>query len=158
MEKKIKVATILQFIAAALYLLALGFIYLDISFFKIGVPQMEGWDGLGLAVVYALALIFQYPTSAVALILHTVAGLCLHSAAKKGKQVHKAVCSLLSVFGIIALLVDAYFIYCYLDIGVVLWAMLSIAAALVSVLAMVALSACKAGKLTPVAENIEITE
>ena len=155
MEKKIKVATILQFAAAALYVLAMLFIYLDAAKWKIGIPQMEGWEGLGIAVILALAIIFQFTTSGVAAIFHAVAGACLRSS---GGMVHKAVRVLLTVFGIIALLVNAYFIYCYFTIECVLWGIVSLMAALLSLVAMVALLTCKQTKDVPVLENAENIE
>ena len=76
-------------------------------------------------------------------------------------MVHTALRVLLMVFGIIALLVNVYFIYCYLDLECVLWGIVNLMAALVSLAALIASSAFKAVKAVPAmenTENIEITE
>lgn len=155
MKKKIRFAAILQFVAAALYVFTLVFIRMDIEFFQIGFSQTEGWDGLGLAIIFALALIFQYTTSAIALFFHALVGALMCSAAKKGKLVHKALRVLLVVFVVIATLVNLFFVYSYFDVGAVLWGLLTAVSAIVSIVAMCVMGSCKAETVVPVLENPE---
>lgn len=158
MKKTIKVASILHFLAATLYLLALVFMLLDVSSFQIGFPKAEGWEAVGNGFIYVLALIFQYTTSLVASVFHIVVGGCLCSALRKGTRVHMALRVLMTVFGVIAILVNVFFICCYFDIGFALWGALCTVATLVSVAALGALFACKTGNAAPVVENVENIE
>ncbi|MBQ8352565.1 MAG: hypothetical protein IJY34_02090 [Clostridia bacterium] len=150
MEKKLRMVGIMQIVAAVVYVLALVFILLDVSVFDITINEdTAAGDAFGLAIVFSLSLVIQYPTAGISTILHVVVGCGAFAAIKKGKAVHKALLVANLVLSIIAAGAGMFFAITYFDTNQLLWGVIITFGAAVSLAA--AILALKNGKQTEAA-------
>ncbi len=153
MEKKFRMVGTMQLVAAAVCVLALVFILLDVTVFKITINEdTAAGDAFGLAIIFSLSLVIQYPTVGLSAIFHVVVGCSLLAAAKKGNAVHKALPVTNLVLSIIAACAGAFFAICYFDTSKLLWGVLISLSAVLSLVA--AILALKNGKQTQVTKAI----
>ena len=134
-KKKILVGGVVYIAAAVATVLCLGFIVLDASVLKWTIGNLEGTEGLGVAIVLALSLSIQYPAAAVNLIFQLICGVVMVTYPKRELVLHKALRVIATIVGVVAALVHGFFALTYLNGGVALWGVLSL---LVAVLALVA--------------------
>ena len=150
MEKKLRMVGIMQIVAAVVYVLALVFILLDVSVFDITINEdTAAGDAFGLAIVFALSLVIQYPTAGISTILHVVVGCGAFAAIKKGKAVHKALLVANLVLSIVAAGAGMFFAITYFDTNQLLWGVIITLGAVVSLAA--AILALRSGKQTETA-------
>ena len=150
MEKKLRMVGIMQIVAAVVYILALVFILLDVSVFDITINEdTAAGDAFGLAIVFSLSLVIQYPTAGISTIFHVVVGCGAFAAIKKGKAVHKALLVANLVLSIIAAGAGMFFAITYFDTNQLLWGVIITLGAAVSLAA--AILALKNGKQTETA-------
>lgn len=135
MNKKMKIAGIFNISAAAFSVLSLGFILLDIAVLKLVLHQTQGWDGVGVALIFALSLAIEYPATLVNLVFQGISGGIALSYPKKEKGVHKALRVIAWIVGIVAAGVHAFFAITYLNAGLILWGTLIALTAASSVVA-----------------------
>lgn len=147
MEKKLRMVGIMQIVAAVVYVLTLVFILLDVSVFDITINEdTAAGDAFGLAIVFALSLVIQYPTAGLSAIFHVVVGCIVF---KKGNAVHKALLVANLVLSIIAAGAGMFFAITYFDTNQLLWGVIITLGAAVSLAA--AILALKNGKQTEAA-------
>ena len=147
MEKKLRMVGIMQIVAAVVYVLALVFILLDVSVFDITINEdTAAGDAFGLAIVFALSLVIQYPTAGLSAIFHVVVGCIMF---KKGNAVHKALLVANLVLSIVAAGAGMFFAITYFDTNQLLWGVIITLGAAVSLAA--AILALKNGKQTETA-------
>lgn len=145
MEKKLRIVGAVQFVAAAVCVLALAFMLLDVQIFHITINNhTAAGDAFGLAIVFALSLVIQYPAAGLAVIFHVAVGCSAFAAKKKGKAVHKALLVTNLVFSIIAAGVGMFFAITYWNANQILWGAIIALGAVVSLVA--AIIALKNGK------------
>ena len=150
MEKKLRIVGAVQIVAAVVYVLTLVFILLDVSVFDITINEdTAAGDAFGLAIVFALSLVIQYPTAGLAIIFHVAVGCSAFAAKKKGKAVHKALLVTNLVFSIIAAGAGMFFAITYFDTNQLLWGVIITLGAVVSLAA--AILALRSGKQTETA-------
>ena len=150
MEKKLRIVGAVQIVAAVVYVLTLVFILLDVSVFDITINEdTAAGDAFGLAIVFALSLVIQYPTAGLAIIFHVAVGCSAFAAKKKGKAVHKALLVTNLVFSIIAAGAGMFFAITYFDTNQLLWGVIITLGAVVSLVA--AILALRSGKQTETA-------
>ena len=142
MEKKLRMVGIMQIVAAVVYVLMLVFILLDVSVFDITINEdTAAGDAFGLAIVFALSLVIQYPTAGLSAIFHVVVGCIVF---KKGNAVHKALLVTNLVLSIVAAGAGMFFAITYFDTNQLLWGVIITLGAVVSLAA--AIIALKNGK------------
>ncbi len=144
MKKKMLIAGIVNLAAAVLTVLCLLFILLDISAFKLFENNVEGLEGLGIAVIFALSIAIEYPATAVNFIFQGISGGVQLAYPKRGKGVHKALRVIAWIVGVAAAAVHAYFAVLYFSAEFVLWGVL---------IALTSLATIAAPLLTSIAHN-----
>ena len=127
---KIKLAALTNIAAAVWALLCVGFILLDVSVLQWTEGQLQGWEGLGVAIVIALLLMFDLPATVVNAIFQFVCGGQLLAWEQRGKGVHKVLRVFAVIVGVLAALIHAFFAYTFLDSGCVVWGVLLVISAL----------------------------
>ena len=125
---KMKLAALTNFAAAVWALLCVGFVFLDVAIFKWTTGglegRLEGWEGLGVAIVIALFMMFDLPATAVNAIFQFVCGGQMLAYESREKGVHKVLRVFAVIVGVLATLIHAFFAYTFLDCGCVLWGIL----------------------------------
>ena len=132
MKKKMLIAGIVNIAGAVLTVLALGFILLDIAVLKLFETQMEGWDGVGVALLFALSAAIEYPATLVNAVFQCLNGGMMLAYPKREKGVHKALRVIAWVVGVVTAAIHGYFAVLYFSVEFVLWGVLT---ALATVLA-----------------------
>lgn len=129
MNKKMKVAGIVNVASGVFTLLALLFILLDIAVLKSFQHRLQGWDGVGVALLFALSAAIEYPTTVLQLVYQGINGGIELAYQKRGRQVHKALRVIAWIVGVVAAGVHLYFAVTYFSTGFVLWGLLTALAA-----------------------------
>lgn len=124
MNKKMKVAGIVNVASGVFTLLALLFILLDIAVLKSFQHRLQGWDGVGVALLFALSAAIEYPATVLQLVCQGINGGIELAYQKRGRQVHKALRVIAWIVGVVAAGVHLYFAVMYLSTGFVLWGLL----------------------------------
>ena len=130
MDRTRKFAALANIAAAVWAILCVGFILLDLKVLEWTMGQvsqeLEGWEGLGVAIIIALCLIFDLPATAVNAIFQFVCGGKLLA---RGR-VHIVLRIFAVIIGLLAALVHAFFAYTFLGEGCILWGILLVISAL----------------------------
>ena len=140
MDKKMRTVGLVAVLAAVCTLLCFGFIVLDVSVLGWTAEQLDGPEGLGVAVIIALFLMFALPAAVVNAIFQIVCGGAMIRYEKRGCGVHKALRIVAAIVGILAALIYAFFAYCFFDGECIVWAIF-VALATVMAIAVPILSA-----------------
>lgn len=124
-----KAAAILNLVMAIVAIAYIAFIFLDIKFFHITLPDTEngesgdaGWETIGVALLWALMIIFNFIPYGLAIIMSIVKGAVDFSCIKKGKAMPKALLIVATIFKGLALISSVYFVYWTFDVGIYPWA------------------------------------
>jgi len=125
MKKKMLLGGAVNVAAAVCTVLCLGFILLDIAVLKIFQTQLEGWDGVGVALLFALSAAIEYPATLLNAVFQGISGGVMLAYSKRGKGVHKALRVIAWIIGVGAALVHGYFAVVYFSVGFVLWGVLT---------------------------------
>ena len=144
MNKKMKIAGIVNFAAMGLAVLCLGFILLDIAVLKLFQHRLQGWDGVGVALLFALSATIEYPATIVNAVFQGINGGMQLSYPKRGKGVHKALRVIAWIVGVAAAGIHGFFAITYFTTGFVLWGVVT---------ALITLAAIAAPLLTSIANN-----
>ena len=124
MNKKMKVAGIVNVASGVFTLLALLFILLDIAVLKSFQHRLQGWDGVGVALLFALSAAIEYPATVLQLVYQGINGGIELAYQKRGRQVHKALRVIAWIVGVVAAGVHLFFAVTYFSTGFVLWGLL----------------------------------
>ena len=139
MNETKKVAALANIAAAVWAIFCVGFILLDLKVFGWTMAQVsqeiEGWEGLGIAIVIALCLIFDLPATAINAIFQFVGGGKLLSQGR----VHIVLRVFSVIVGILAAAIHAYCAYSFLVGGCVLWGILLAVSALTALASLILL-------------------
>jgi hypothetical protein len=125
MKKKMLLGGTVNVAAALCTVLCLGFILLDIAVLKTFEGKMEGWDGVGIALLFALSAAIEYPATLLNAVFQCISGGMMLGYAKRGKGVHKALRVIAWVFGVVAAFIHGYFAVLYFSVGFVFWGVLT---------------------------------
>ncbi len=134
-EKKMIFGGVFNLAAAFMCLASVAFVLLDLGVWNFAESSLEGAEGIGLAVVFSLAVMIQFPAMALAMIFQAVSGAIMLLYPRRGVAVHKAVRILNVIFGVIAAGAGCFFAICYFDVGLVIWGVLTAAASVASLAA-----------------------
>ena len=124
MNKKMKIAGIVNIASAVFTLLALVYILLDVAVLKSFQHRLQGWDGVGVALVLAISMAVEYPATVAQLVFQGLNGGMELAYPKRGKGVHKALRVIAWIVGIVAAGVHGFFAVTYFTTGFVLWGLL----------------------------------
>ena len=128
MNETKKVAALANIAAAVWAIFCVGFILLDLKVFGWTMAQVsqeiEGWEGLGVAIIIALCLIFDLPATAINAIFQFVCGGLLLAWERRGKGVHKVLRAFAVIAGGLTTLIHVFFAYCFFEYSCVLWGIL----------------------------------
>ena len=124
MNKKMKIAGIFNLSAAAFSVLSLGFILLDIAVLKTFEHRLQGWHGVGVALLFAISAAVEYPATIINVVFQGINGGMTLAYPKKGKGVHKALRVIAWILGIVSAGIHAVFAITYFTVGFVLWGVL----------------------------------
>ena len=124
MNKKMKVAGIVNVASGVFTLLALLFILFDIAVLKSFQHRLQGWDGVGVALLFALSAAIEYPATVLQLVYQGINGGIELAYQKRGRQVHKALRVIAWIVGVVAAGVHLFFAVTYFGTGFVLWGLL----------------------------------
>ena len=124
MKEKMKIAGAFNIAAAVFSALCLGFILLDIAVLKTFEHRLQGWDGVGVALLFAISAAVEYPATIINIVFQGINGGMVLAYPKKGKGVHKALRVIAWIVGIVAAGIHAVFAVTYFTVGFVLWGVL----------------------------------
>ncbi|MBQ2740149.1 MAG: hypothetical protein IJF39_00815, partial [Clostridia bacterium] len=132
MNKKMFLGSVVSFAAAFMCVACMGVVLLDLGVLNMTESSLQGSDGLGMAIIFSLAVSIQYPVMVVALLLQVLVGILLLLHSIRGGTVHIAWIVLNMIGCVLAAAAGGFFAVCYFDIGIVLWGSLTLCAAALS--------------------------
>ena len=135
MKKKMIIAGIVNIVTALVSVLCLALIFLDYQVFKWTSVETDGWDGLGMGLLLVVSILYEYPTTLLAVIFQGVNGGLMLAYGKRGKGVHKALRVIAWIFAVISFVVHAFFVFSHFENALIFWGVLTVIAGLCSIAA-----------------------
>ena len=121
MNNKMKFVGIFTILAAVCAVLCFGFIVLDVSVLRWTVGQLEGAEGLGVAIIISLCLVIAVPAAAINALFQIVCGALMLAYEKRERGVHKALRVIAGIVGVLATIIEGYFAWCFFSAGCAVW-------------------------------------
>lgn len=121
MNNKMKLVGIFTILAAVCAVLCFGFIFLDLGVLQWTIGQLEGTEGLGVAIVISLCLAIAVPAAAVNALFQIICGALMLTYEKRGCGVHIVLRVFAAIVGVLATIIEGYFAWCFFSAGCAVW-------------------------------------